>query len=383
MEQPMRVTKVFERIDKHLEHKRYAVCYGGSSSSKTISILQWLVIYAFRNNNKRIVLSAESIPKLKKTLLADLRSVVMPNIWNEANFNKSELIYTFPNKTTMAFVSADEPQRFRGMRQDVIYFDELSDIPEEVYVQADIRTKDKVLSSFNPVASFWITNYWNNEDYYVDHSTYKDNPHLSKSIVGALESKTDPNFRRVYIEGKWGTLEGLIFEEGTNWEIVPELPKLYNARRLGLDFGYSKDPNAIVDVRYYNGELWLKEVAYKGGLINSEIAKVIDGYCRNCKVVADSAEPKSIEELRRLGVLTYPALKGKDSVNAGLNLMKEFKLNVTEDSLNLINELRNYSWAKDREGNQLNKPIDTFNHLIDATRYTVLDLLHSKVIKFL
>lgn len=384
MEQTVKVTNVYNRINRALKTYRYVVAFGGSSSSKSISILQWLLLYALTNNDKRIVISAESIPKIKKTVLADLKSVVMPDIWDDNSFNKSELVYTFPTGSTFSFVSADQPQRFRGMRQNIIYFDELSEIPEEVYLQADIRTSEAIISSFNPVSEFWIVNHWDDEAYYVDHSTYHDNPYLDQSIIDALESKKDINFRRVYVDGKFGVLKGQIFEEGVHWKLTDDMPNGYKKRRLAVDFGFSREPTAIVDIWITTtGELYLNEVEYKTKLINSDIHSILKDYCKGCRVVADSAEPKSIEEIYRLGTDIHPSVKGRDSINAGINLMKEYPILISKDSINIIKEFRNYKWAEDKEGNLLNKPIDDFNHSIDAVRYGLFDMVKAKEIKFI
>ena len=181
--------------------------------------------------------------------------------------------------------------------------------------------------------------------------------------------------------GEWGSLSGVIFDEGQNWVINPVFPKLFDRRIVGLDFGYSNDPTAALEISVCNGEIYLKELIYETKLLNSDIrAKLKIG---SRAVVADSAEPKSIAELKKLGLNIYPAQKGKDSINNGINLIKEFKVNVSPDSINLIKELRNYVWAKDKYDNQLTKPIDDFNHLIDAFRYGMFFLMNRKIIKFI
>jgi phage terminase large subunit len=373
------ISKGFKRLRENW-HKRYLIAYGGSSSSKSISILQSLTLYALRNKNKRITISAESLPVLKKTVIPDWREVVMQGMYSHGAFNKTDMVYTFPTGSIFQFIPADDPARWHGLRQDIVYFDELFHIKQAIYNQADIRTKDKVISSFNPVAEFWITDHFKDTNTYVDHSTYKDNPYISQPIIDALEKRisTDKNFYDVYVLGKFGSLEGLIFKEGVNWNVTTDWPEQPKKRNMGLDFGFSIDPAAIIEVAYSNGELWLREKLYRTGMTNADLQPYLSG-----RVIADSAEPKSIEELRRLGVDIRPSVKGRDSINAGIQLMKQFKINVTQESTNLIKELRNYSWAENRQGERLTKPIDAFNHGIDAGRYAVQSMFNERNIFFI
>ncbi len=366
-----KTTHVYQRIRKQWDANRYIIAYGGSSSSKSISILQMLTLYAYRNKNKRVTLSAESLPVIKKTLFVDWKDIVMQGLFDVRSFNKTEMVYTFPTGTVFNFVPADDQTRWHGMRQDIVYFDEVFHIKKDIYQQADIRTKDKVLSSFNPAAMFWIADTFNDADTYVDHSTYHDNPYITKPIIDALEKriKIDENFYNVYVLGKWGSLEGLVFQEGKHWQVCDKLPDECKKEILGLDFGYSVDPAALVHIQYYDGELWLKELLYKHEQTNNMIAEYING-----DTVADSAEPKSIAELRMLDKNVYASVKGKDSINNGIQLMKQFKINITSDSLNLIKEFRNYKWDENRQGETLTKPVDNWNHCIDATRYGVTHL---------
>jgi phage terminase large subunit len=383
----MRFTSVFYALLDGIQENRYVILYGGSSSSKTISILQYIFLYCMKHDRKRVVLSAESIPKMKRTILADMRDFVMKTFWDESRFNITEMRYTFENGTKMFFVPADEISRWKGMRQDIVYFDEVNDIPEEIYDQADIRTSYRVISSFNPTGRFWLADRFDEESTFVHHSTVLDNEFISKDIVNSLKAKAElnKNFYRVYFLGEWGQLEGVIFEEGVNWDIIEELPREYKKRRIGIDFGYSIDPTAIVDV-YFDGENYIvDEVIYKKKLGNRQILDALN-YRMNfddVKVVADSSEPKTIDYIKKKGIDIVPSVKGKDSINAGINLMKEHKIYITSRSLNIITEFRNYSWATDNEGTLLSRPIDGFNHSIDAIRYSVFDMMNRKIIKFL
>ncbi len=379
----MYCTPVFTQLVEAAKDNRYIILYGGSSSSKSVSVLQYLTLFAFKYKNKRITLTAESLPVIKKTIFADWKSIVMGDLYDDSAFNKSEMTYTFPTGTIFQFIPADNPNRFHGLRQDIIYFDELFNINEQIYRQASIRTKLKVLSSFNPTASFWIKDDFDDVDTKVLHSTYKDNPAVPNSVVDALKKmiKKDPNFARVYLEGQWGNLKGLIFKEDVNWSIVDKMPDKYKNSVIGLDYGFSVDPAAAVKMLYSNGEIYVDELLYKKNQLNSDLSKILNP--NNMRIVADSAEPKSIAEMKKLGSMVFPAQKGKDSINSGINLLKEFKLNVTSSSINLIKELRNYKWAEDNHGNQLNKPVDAWNHGLDALRYGVFDMMNKKNIFFI
>ena len=369
-----KTSKVFDRLLKNIQN-RYQIFYGGSSSSKTISILQYLTLYAYKYPNKRITISAESTPVIRKTLFADWCDVVMKELYDPSAFNGSEMVYKFPSGSIFQFIPADDASRFHGLRQDIIFFDEIYNIKKAIYDQADIRTKEKVFCSFNPTSQFWLQDHFLDKDTYVDHSTYLDNPFLTQIQIDAINKRKllDPNFHNVYALGLFGDLEGIIFRENVNWFITNEFPDEFSKKIYGMDFGFSVDPTSLVDVRYSNGELYIKELLYDLELTNPDISKHID-----FKTICDSSEPKSIAELKRLGCDISGAVKGPDSIINGIKKMKEFKINITKDSLNLIQELRKYKWAVNKQGERLNRPIDDYNHAIDAIRYALFELFNQR-----
>lgn len=376
----MMLTKVFhDIIDAVGKDKKLIVLYGGSSSSKTISVLQYLLLYALKYNNKRITISSESLPVLKKTIIPDLKQNVMVDIWDDNNFNRSDMVYTFPNGSVFQFVPADDEARWHGLRSHITLFDELYYVKEGIFQQAAIRTSERVFATFNPVSKFYITDYWDDDSAAILHSTYLDNPFLSDTIISALTERIskDENFRRVYLEGNFGSVEGLVFIEDVDWFITNEYPEDYKKRILGLDFGFTH-PTALVDVRYKEDEMWIKEKLYKSGLTNQDIASYID-----YKAVADSADPKGIKEINKLGKLVTGARKGQDSVVNGIRLMKGYKLNIHKDSVNLINELRNYKWDEDKDGKSIDKPVKAFDDAIDATRYAIDEMMNQRNISFI
>ena len=369
MDATFRFTKVFYKLLDAAQSNRYLILYGGSSSSKSISILQYLTLYAFKHKNKRITISSESLPVIKKTVFADWKQLVMGELFDYSNFNKTEMQYTFPTGTVFNFIPADDEARWHGLRQDIVYFDELYYIKKAIYNQADIRTKGKVISSFNPVSPFYIQDSFHEDNTEVIHSTYKDNQYLDDAIVTALEKRiaTDKNFADVYIRGLFGSLEGLIFKEVTNWNIVKEFPEDFKWKVYGMDFGFSIDPTTLIEIGYVNGEIYVRQLIWGTGLTNPDIYQLTRDI--NEVIVADSAEAKSIQELSNLGLQIYPAIKGPDSIRFGINLVMQYKVNVHYESIDLIKEFRNYKWQVTRQGEQTGKPVDNWNHGIDALRY--------------
>ena len=374
-----KATHVYKRLRAQWDDNRYIIAYGGSSSSKSITILQMLTIYALTNKGKRVTISSESLPVLKKTVIPDWQSIVMQDMYDPGLFNLTDMTYRFPSGSIFQFVPGDDPARWHGLRSNIVYFDEVFHIKKAIYDQADIRTSEKVISSFNPAATFWLCDNFKDDKTYVDHSTYHDNPYITQPIIDALEKriKTDKNFYDVYVLGKFGSLEGLIFKEGVNWDVTNEWPDECKKEVYGLDFGYSVDPAALVHIRYSNGELWIKELLYKREMLNSDIAPYLE-----LKTVADSAEPKSIAELQRLGRHVIGSVKGADSINNGIQQMKDFKMNIHVDSVNMIKEMRQYTWDENKQGERLTKPIDTNNHAIDAARYAIKDMFSEKNVFF-
>ena len=357
--------------------KRVRIVRGGTSASKTFTIIPMLIDYAINNPGKEISITAESIPHLKRGAIRDfLKIMEICDLYNDRNFNKSSLTYHFPNGSFIEFFSADQPDKLRGARRDVLFVNECNNVVWEAYYQMAIRTREFIYLDYNPVAKFWVDReLLNDKDTDFVVLTYLDNEALDVSIVKEIEkakekAKTSEywaNWWSVYGEGKIGNLEGVIFKD---WQSIDSLPK--DARYLGsgLDFGYTNDPTTLIDAYKYNGEIIFDEVIYQTGLMNNQIANKIKADGLRRMVYADSAEPKSIDEIKRAGgVMIKGARKGKDSIVYGIGLLQENKFKVTKRSVNLIKELRNYTWDKDREGNNINKPISNFDHCIDAMRY--------------
>jgi phage terminase large subunit len=299
----------------------------------------------------------------------------------DERFNKSLLRYEFANGSVIEFFSADDSSKLRGARRDILYINECNNVTFESYNELSIRTKKEVYLDFNPANEFWVHTELKDEsdsDFII--LTYKDNEALDKSIVDQIEknrlkaetSAYWQNWWRVYGLGQIGMLEGVIF---SNWKTIDVLPKEANLIGLGVDFGYTNDPTAIIEIYNYNGQRIINELKYQTGMLNSDIAKALP---KHVPIYADSSEPKSIEEIRRYGITIKGVTKGKDSINFGIDVMQRQEYLVTSNSVNLIKELRAYCWDVDKQGNRLNKPIDANNHGIDALRYHEMEALGLK-----
>jgi len=274
------------------------------------------------------------------------------------------------------FFGADSEDKVRGPRRDILFLNECNNIKQSTFDQLEVRTKERIYLDYNPVQEFWIHELMSyRDDYDYIHSTYKDNDLLDERIIKSIEQRKHiRNWWRVYGEGQTGQLEGLVFDE---WQQVDKSPDHCKWELYGLDFGYTNDPTSIIKVGYFNGALYADEYLYQTGLTNNDIAKFIKNHKMNL-VIADSAEPKSIEEIYRHGINIKGAQKGKDSINFGIDLMKDYPIKVTKRSTNLIKELRNYSWQVDKEGKKINKPIDLYNHGVDSFRYATMYQLAGK-----
>jgi phage terminase large subunit len=353
--------------------KRTKIVPGGTSAGKTFGIIPILIDKAIKTPRLEVSIVAESIPNLRRGALKDFKKIMQStNRWIEDNFARSLLTYTFTNGSYIEFFGADQPDKLRGPRRNILYMNECNNINFEAYQQLSIRTSDEVWLDYNPTHEFWAhTELIGDEDSEVLQLTYKDNEALSPMIVKEIEKAKEKantsnywaNWWQVYGLGNLGSLDGVVFD---NWSQIDTIPEEARLIGLGMDFGYSNDPTAIVEVYTWNGKRILNEVCYRTGLVNSEIAKMLPS---GIIVYADSAEPKSIEEIRRAGIYIKGVTKGKDSIMFGISTMHSQEYLITKNSTNVINEFRYYCWDKDRNGKKLNKPIDNFNHAIDAIRY--------------
>jgi len=359
--------------------KRIKIVQGGTSAGKTYGILPILIDRAAKTPNTEISVVAESIPHLRRGALRDFLKIMKSiHRFVDERYNKSLLKYEFSNGSFIEFFSADDASKLRGGRRSILYINECNSVSFESYNELSIRTKDEVFLDYNPTAEFWVqTELEGQEDAEKIILTYKDNEALDSGIISQIEKNIKKaatsnywkNWVRVYVDGEMGQLEGVVFSNWKQIDIVQDEARLIG---IGMDFGYTNDPTSIIEVYKLNETRILNEVTYQTGLLNSDIAKLLP---KNVPVYADSAEPKSIADIQRYGITIKGVTKGKDSINYGIDVMQREDYLVTSQSINLIKELRSYCWDTDKTGKRLNKPIDNFNHAIDAVRYHEMETL--------
>jgi len=358
--------------------KRIKIIQGGTSAGKTFGILPILIDKAAKKGGLEISVVAESIPHLRRGALRDFLKVMKwTNRFVDDRFNKSLLKYEFANGSFIEFFSADDSSKLRGARRDILYVNECNNVNFEAYNELSIRTKHEVYLDFNPANEFWVEEIKEDKEADFIILTYKDNEALDKGIVDQIEknrlkAETSTYWRnwwKVYGLGELGMLEGVVF---SNWKQLDTIPKEARLVGIGLDFGYTNDPTSCIEIYKHNEKRILNEIVYQTGLLNSDIANKLP---KDVPVYADSAEPKSIADIQRYGITIKGVTKGRDSINYGIDVMQRENYLVTSNSTNLIKELRSYCWDTDKTGKRLNKPIDNYNHAIDAVRYHEMETL--------
>lgn len=371
----MQTTSTFDRLVLNWK-PRFKILQGGTASSKTYSILQYLVVKARRSKEQRLVsIVAETLPSLRKGAIRDFIRI-LGDSYDERLHNQSQGLYHL-GLWTFEFFGADIWRRMKGARRDYLFINECNNVRYEVYSQLEMRTGIEVYLDFNPSSEFWVHEKLipslEESEYYYDISTYKDNQYSPPNVVSSIERRkfnadgTVSEYYKVYGQGKVGSLEGVIFD---NWEIG-NFPADDGNATYGIDFGFSVDPAALVKVLIKNDTVYVKEIAYGLEKTNADLAEILKErkVSETDEIYADSAEPKSIVEIRKKGFLVRPAIKGADSVRTGIDWLKAHKIIVSEGSVNLLKELRNYVWMTDITGKQVGKPVDNWNHCLDALRY--------------
>jgi phage terminase large subunit len=358
--------------------KRIRAIPGGSSAGKTIGIVQVLIDLAQRDKTPTLTsIVSESLPHIKRGAMLDFLNIMKEHeYFDDSRWFKSDPItYTFETGSKIEFFSIDQPRKVRGPRRDRLFINEANNTPYESFEQLEIRTNEFVFLDWNPTSEFWY--YTDVKDKRSDCEelilTYKDNEALNPAIIESIEQrKNRRGWWRVYGLGLLGDVEGKIYKD---WAFIDDIPHEARLERRGVDFGYTNDPTSIVDVYYYNGGYILDEVCFTKGLSNKQIADILLEGETKALCVADSAEPKSIDEIRSFGVNIIGSVKGKDSVKHGIQLVQDQKISVTKRSVNLIKEYRNYLWMTDKDGKVLNEPEHQFSHSMDAVRYALVSLV--------
>lgn len=318
--------------------------------------------------NKFISVVSESIPHLRKGAMRDFLNIMQTQgYFVDTLWNRTDSIYKFETGSIIEFFGVESWEKVKGARRDILFINEANHIDLNSYNQMEVRTKEEIWLDWNPENEFWwYTDVMPTQDVDFITLTYKDNEALDERIVKTIESRQgNKNWWLVYGLGQLGEVESRIFKD---WQIIQEIPHEASLRRYGLDFGYTNDPTAIIAIYYYNGGYILDEVAYLHGLTNKQIYDILINL-NPALVVADSAEPKSIDEIRRLGINIVPAQKGQGSVLQGIQNVQAQRISLTARSVNLLAEYRNYLWMTDKEGKIINEPQKFMNHTLDAIRY--------------
>jgi len=368
----IKTNKVFRQLEESTA--KIVVQQGGTRSGKTYNIILWIIFsYCQRNNGKIITICRKSFPALRGTVMRDFFQILKDHdIYSEDDHRKSASEYRI-NENTIEFISLDMPQKIRGRKRDLLFANEANELTHEDWTQLLFRTNEKVILDYNPSEEFhWIYDQvLTRSDVEFFQTTYKDNPFLGDVIKEEIErlKGIDENYWRVYGLGERGQARSLVYTFST----IKEIPKEAKLVSYGLDFGYSSDPTSLVRTYILDDNMYVDELLYRTGMTNQDIAnemKVL-GLDRSNEIYADSAEPKSIEEIYRMGWNVKPTIKG--SINIGIDIIRRYKLHATESSFNLIKELRNYKYIEDKNGQMTNKPVDNFNHALDALRYSVVN----------
>ncbi len=353
-------------------NKRIRAASGGTGASKTISILIYLISLAQQDNNPRLTsVVSESMPHLRRGAIKDFLDILQRhNYYKDSRWNKSTLTYTFETGSKIEFFSADQPSKVRGPRRDRLFLNECNNVPYETFDQLEIRTNDFIMLDWNPVAEFWFYDeVQHRNDVDLIRLTYLDNEALPETIVKTIESrKGNKNWWRVYGLGLLGEAEGKIYRD---WKTIDEIPHEARLLRYGLNFGYSVHPAAIVAVYKYNDGFVLEEILYGLGYANRQIADTLKNI-EPAIVYADSAEPKSIDELKECGINVIGVKKGKDSVKHGIQYVQDQRINITKRSVNVLKEYRNYMWMFDKDGRNTGVPEEPFHYSMDAVRYGIV-----------
>lgn len=377
----IQTTRIFSELDRAVSQGYTTVSLQGSSrSSKTYNTLIWLTFYCLRNPGTRVSVVRATLPAIKGSVFVDFKEILHTmELYDEKALNKSELTYTFPNGSWFEFFSTDSEQKLRGRKRDVLFVNEANELRQIEWQQLKMRTTRFAIIDYNPSFSddHWICEVNKDERTYHFISTYKDNPFLEQAIVDEIESLKTKNesLWRIYGLGIQAIVEGLVYR---NWDIVDTIPDYVKKRFGATDWGFTNDPTAILEVAINGEDIYIDEVCYRTNMLTSDIIEVLKSpQMKGLKIISESADPRLVQEIYRAGINIHPVTKYKGSIEAGISKLQEFKLHVTKRSTNVQKELKNYTYAQDKEGKWLNQPIDAFNHCFTAD--TLVETTHGQV----
>lgn len=380
--------------------KRIRAVQGGSSASKTISILMYLIARAQMDTTEHgsvkskpttTSVVSESLPHLKRGAIRDFLNIMREhNYFKEERWNMSDFVYTFETGSRIEFFSVDQPDKVRGPRRDRLFINEANNVPLETFDQLSIRTNEFIFLDWNPTNAFWFYSEvcgcgkqgcmgkQNNIDHII--LTYKDNEACPPNIISDIESRRNrTEWFKVYGMGLLGEVEGKIY---TGWQVIEKVPHMAQLVRRGLDFGYTHDPTAIVSVYRYDGGFIVDEECFQKGMLNKQIADtLLNLESPTTLVIGDSAEPKSIDEIKIHGINILGIEKSRGETKTetwtkwSIGLVQEQKIMVTRRSSNILKEYQNYLWEVDRDGKLIFEAEHTYSHTMDAIRYAIVSIM--------
>ena len=381
MELQIQTSKTFDDINSD---RKIILLRGGSRSAKSYSAVQYLIVKALEEAGTVISIVRKSFPSLRISTLRDFKSIMNTlGIWDESSYLATEKAYRFDNGSMIEFLSIDDAEKRKGTKRDYLFIDEANELNYEDFFQLFIRTTYKSILAYNPSFSklHWIYKqvaiHPEAEEFV---STYRDNPFLDPQIAAEIERLKDisPSYYAVYGNAEFGMVEGIIFDNVSVVDNIPEDAKLLG---LGFDAGYTNDPSAIVSMWKWEDNIIYDEIVYKKGMLTNEIAEYLKGayeHYGRTDIWIDSSEPRLRDELFRYGLNIKSVVKGKDSIVSGIDIMKQNRILLTKRSSNLLNEFFSYSWKVDKDGNRTNEPEDINNHGIDACRYVTMMTMSMK-----
>ena len=368
-------TKIYRKVDYAVKAGYTTISLQGSSrSSKTYNVTIWLINYCLENPHTRLSIVRKTLPSLRGSVYMDFMEILgKMGLLNGKSLNKSDFTYYFHNGSFVEFFSCDSEQKLRGRKRDVLFVNEANELSFLEWQQLKMRTTKFAILDYNPsfTDEHWLCQINKEKKTYHFISTYKDNPFLEQVIIDEIESLKNKNYSlwQIYGLGLQAMIEGLIFEK---IELINDIPPEVKHRFIGMDFGYQQDPTAIVEVGITKDSIYIDELCYRTEMLATDIIRELKAKCEKRKIISECADPRLVEEIYRAGLNIHPVRKYGGSVEAGLQKMKEFKICVTKQSVNVIKEFKNYTYSQDKEGKFLNAPIDAFNHAIDAIRYVIL-----------
>ena len=364
---------------------RYEIYYRGAGSGKSVFITQKILCKACTSKRKVLIIRKYATTLKDSVFQLFIDQLKKWKIYKFCKVNMSTYAITLPNESVLLFKGLDDPEKIKSITDITdIWCEEVSELSLDEFTQLDLRLRSQagnlqIFASFNPVSkqSFVYQKWFANgtpANTFILHTTYKDNKFLPKEYIEALleKQKSNPTYYKIYALGEFCTLDKLVYYNWKQQEF--NYQDIEGKLLIGLDFGFTNDPTALVASIMVGKKIYIFREWVNTNKTNPQIAEAIKslGFSKSI-IVCDSAEPKSIEELRRNGITrARESVKGPDSILHGIQKLQEYEIIVHPSCQEVITEFENYSWQKDKKtGEYINKPIDQFNHCMDALRYSL------------